>query len=130
MKTILVVEDETYLRDLYKQVLESEHFVVETAIDGEVALQLLQKGGYDLVLLDIVMPKIDGITVMQKLQESPPQKKNGPILFLTNSEEQTSIASGIALNARGYLIKSDYNPGQLVNEVKRILEEERVKTQV
>lgn len=118
---ILVADDEQSLRDLYKNIFESEGFQIDLAEDGEKAFILLQNGGYDLVLLDIQMPKMDGFKTMEALKRLPPSKPNGPIYFLTNDKDQATIAQGISLEVSGYLVKSDYTPEELVKEVKRIL---------
>ncbi len=125
MTRILLVEDEKNLRDLYITILQEQGYTVETAEDGETGLSAMQKGGYDLVLLDIMLPKMDGLTIMTQLQKNPPIQKNGPVLFLTNANAESTIAQGVSLDVRGYLIKSDYSPDQLVQEIKRVLEEER-----
>lgn len=74
-KRILLVEDEPYLHELYNELLLGEHYTVDTAMDGEVALQKICAGGYDLVLLDVMLPKKDALTILQELQTSPPQVK-------------------------------------------------------
>jgi len=98
------------------------------AEDGEQALIFLQKGGYDLVLLDIQMPKMDGFATVEALKRISSVIPNGPIYFLTNNEDEVAVAKGISLDVQGYLIKSQYTPDKLVVEVKRILEEEKAKT--
>lgn len=122
MAKILVVEDGIYLRDLYKQILELEGYSVEVAVDGLEALKMLLHGGYDLVLLDIKLPKMDGLTVLEKLHEQAPEQANGPIFFLTCDDAETSRLRGMKLGATKYLIKSNITPGQLVQEVKKTLE--------
>lgn len=124
---ILVADDEVALRNLYKQIFEAEGLQVETAEDGEQALTMLQEGGYDLVFLDVKMPKMDGISTVKNLKRTLSSKPNGPIFFLTNSEDEITIAKGVSLEVQGYLIKSQYTPDLLVKEVKRILEVEKSK---
>lgn len=122
-KKILVVEDEQYLRDLYVEILKNEGFFVDEAKDGEEAYQAMYRGGYDLVLLDVLLPKMDGFEIMKKLkEETPPQTPNSTVVMLTNLEHPNSIAKGVELGIRGYLIKSDYNPEELLEEIKRYLE--------
>jgi len=125
---ILVADDEASLRSLYKQLFEAEKYQVDLAEDGEQALIFLQKGGYDLVLLDIQMPKMDGFATVEALKRISSVIPNGPIYFLTNNEDEVAVAKGISLDVQGYLIKSQYTPDKLVVEVKRILEEEKAKT--
>ena len=121
-KRILLVEDETDLRDLYRDILQEEGFIVEEAKDGHEALAKMKKGGYDLVLLDILLPNgLDGLDVLKKLQQEPPEKPNGPVLILSNLDKESVIAEGVTLGIRGYLLKSDLDPGQIVKEVKNVL---------
>jgi two-component system response regulator ResD len=121
-KRILVVEDEEYLRDIYVRVLEGTgKYEVGAAEDGEVALEKVRQGGFNLILLDVMLPKIDGFQVLNKMQEEGLDKKNGQIIVLTNLDQEAEIAQGASLGVRGYIIKSDYTPEKLVREVERIM---------
>ena len=120
-KKLLVVEDEAFLRDLSVEILQGEGFEVDSAEDGAVGLNKIQQGGYDLVLLDIVLPKMDGIEILKEIKKNPPKVQNGSIVMLTNLGQEAVISEGVSLGVRGHIIKSDYTPEQLVNEVKRIL---------
>lgn len=71
---ILIVEDDKFLRQLYTDVLENEHYTVDQASDGEEGLEKISEGGYDIVLLDIVVAKINGIDIMKKIKVHPPKK--------------------------------------------------------
>lgn len=119
-KKILVAEDDIFLRQLYQETLGDEGYAVDTAADGEEALAKMQQGGHDLVLLDIIMPKLDGITVMEHLKTSPPTSPNGIIIFLTNLDKDDKIKQALTYG-NGYIIKSQITPGDLVNEVKKYL---------
>lgn len=131
MKTrILVADDDDALRILYKQIFETENFEVDLAENGQKAFMLMQNGGYDLVLLDIQMPNMDGFMAMEALKRVPPTKPNGPIYFLTNDKDQATMAKGISFPVNGYLIKSDYTPDELVAEVKKILDLQKNKPPV
>ncbi len=119
----MVVEDDTALRDLYVQILTDSGFTVESAVDGQEAFDKMKKGGYDLVLLDIILPKVDGLTVLEKLSaEAPPEKPNYHIVVLSNLGQDEAISKAMSLGAQGYLIKSDYTPGQVVEQVNHFLE--------
>ena len=120
-KKLLVVEDEAFLRDLYIEILSDEGFEIDSAADGQEGLAKIQQGGYDLVLLDIVLPKMDGIEVLKALKKNPSEKPNGPIVMLTNLGQEAVISEGVALGVRGHIIKSDYTPDQLIHEVKELL---------
>jgi CheY-like chemotaxis protein len=119
-KRILVVEDDLFLRELYADTLSGEGYKVDVAEDGAIALEKMKIGGYDLVLLDIIMPKMDGISVMRQIQSSPPLVPNKCIVFLTNLDKDEEIKTALQLG-NGYLIKSQVTPGSLVNEIKAYL---------
>ncbi|MBI4130578.1 response regulator [Candidatus Roizmanbacteria bacterium] len=118
---ILVVEDETFLRDLYIDILKEEGYEVDAAADGDEGFNKIHDGGYDLVLLDIVLPKRDGIQILRDIKTNPPVKKNGGVLMLTNLGQEAVVSEGVALGVRGHIIKSDYTPDQLIVEIKRVL---------
>ncbi len=120
-KKILLAEDDQFLRELYNETLTDEKYTVETAVDGEDAYTKLHNGGYDLVLLDIVMPKMDGIAVMVKLKDTPPVSPNGPVIFLTNLDKDDKIKEALTYG-NSYIIKSQITPGDLVAEVKKYLQ--------
>lgn len=120
-KRILVVEDETYLRELYVQILQEEGYSIDSAADGEEAENKMRAGGYDLVLLDIVLPKVDGIQVLKNLQKNPPKTTNKAVMMLTNLGQEAVISEGVSLGVRGHIIKSDYTPDQLLLEIKKAL---------
>lgn len=123
-KRILVVEDDLFLRELYTDILKAENYNVDSAADGEEALGKIKVGGYDLVLLDIIMPKMDGLEVMRQTQNSPPQTPNKCVVFLTNLDKDEEIKTALKLG-NGYLIKSQITPGSLVEEVKMYLDKHK-----
>lgn len=121
MAKILIAEDDEFLRQLYSDVLVGEGYDVATAIDGEEALGRIQEGGWDLILLDIIMPKLSGLDVMKQAKNSPqPQIPNKSIVFLTNLDKGEEIKEALLLG-NGYLIKSQITPGDLVKEVQLYL---------
>lgn len=120
-KKILVAEDDEFLRELYSDVLRDEGYSVEVAIEGEEALKKFLEGGWDLVLMDIIMPKISGLDVIKKAKEQPqPINPNKCVVFLTNLDKGEEIKEALLLG-NGYLIKSQITPGDLVKEVKLYL---------
>lgn len=122
MKRILIVEDDQLLRDLYIEILTSEGFQVESAADGQAGYDAMYQGGYDLVLLDVMLPKMDGLSILGKItNETPPLKPNGMVVILSNLGQDSAIAQAVNLGARGYLIKSDLTPDKVVAEVKKYL---------
>lgn len=118
---ILVVEDDLFLRELYTDILSGEGYSVDAVADGEAALEKMKVGGYSLVLLDIIMPKMDGLSVMRQLQNDKPQAPNKCVIFLTNLDKDEEIKTALQLG-NGYLIKSQITPGSLVKEIKVYLD--------
>lgn len=117
-KRLLVVDDDEYIRELYEEVLTDAGFTVETAIDGEDGLLKIQKATYDLVLLDIMMPKKDGVEVLRTLRD---EKNDVHVLLLTNLAHDPVMKEGKSLGALAYLIKADMTPDQLVDKIKDLL---------
>lgn len=118
---ILVVEDDQFLRELYDELLKEEGYEITLAEDGEKGLAQIQKGGFDLILLDIMLPKIDGLEILRRVKNKPPEKQNGSTVLLTNLGQDSIIKEGFSLGASGYLIKSAMNPDQVLSEVKVFL---------
>lgn len=118
---ILIVEDDEFIRDIYKEVLGGAGFDITTGVDGEDGLMKILEGGFDLILLDLMMPKLDGFGVLKQLQGKTPKEKNGPIVLLTNLAHDNVLKDAMALGAKSYLIKSDLNPEQLTEKVSAFL---------
>jgi len=119
-KKILIIEDDQDVRELYAEVLRDEGFGVEEAVDGQSGLAKALEGGYDLILLDIMLPKFDGLEVLKTIKKKE-ELKNIPIILLTNLGREAIIKEGFELGADGYLIKSEHTPEEIVQEVKRFL---------
>lgn len=120
MAKILIVEDDKPLQEIYADTLKTEGHQIDTADDGEVALSKMQQGGWDLVLLDIILPKMNGLDVMAQIKAQPPANPNKAVVFLTNLDKSDEINKGLQL-ANGYLIKSQITPGDLVREIAAYL---------
>jgi DNA-binding response OmpR family regulator len=123
---LLVVEDDQFLRELYDQLLKEEGYDVELAVDGQEGLEKMTAGGFDLVLLDIMLPRMDGLEILKKLKESGPKRPSGPVVLLTNLGQDSIIKEGFSLGASGYLIKSAMNPDQVLAEVKVFLSKSNI----
>ncbi len=119
MSKILIVDDDQYIRELYVEVLSDEKYEVDSAEDGVEGAEKLMKNAYDLVLLDIMMPRLDGLGVLQKLHDE--KHTNGKVVLLTNLSHGPVIEEAKKLGAAGYLIKADITPDQLVEKVKSYL---------
>ena len=119
-KKILLVEDEDFIRDLYVRQLTKEGFLVKSAVDGQSGLDLLKNEQFDLLLLDIMLPGMNGL---QLLREFKTQNPTSPMItiLLTNLGQEAVIKEGFELGAQAYLIKASYTPDQVVQEVKNAL---------
>lgn len=119
-KKILLVEDEDFIRELYTRQLVKAGFAVKSAVDGQSGLNILKDEKFDLLLLDIMLPGMNGL---QLLREFKTQNPNSPMItiLLTNLGQEAVIKEGFALGAQAYLIKASYTPDQVVNEVKNAL---------
>lgn len=124
MAHILVVEDDQFLRDLYHELLTQEEYQVSMAEDGEQAAELLHKESYDLVLLDIMMPKKDGLTVLKELTDED-KKRVGQVVMLTNLGQEALMKEALDAGAVGYLIKSALAPDQILAQVRDFLAVEK-----
>ncbi|MFZ5424736.1 MAG: response regulator [Patescibacteria group bacterium] len=119
-KKIFLIEDEVFIRDLYKKILTDAGYAVKTANDGEEALEVLKTDEvFDLILLDIMLPKLTGLEVLRALREGEASVGNTPIYLLTNLGEDNIINEAYRLGADGYLLKAKYLPRQLVEEIDK-----------
>lgn len=119
---ILIVEDDQFLREFYQELLQGEGYFVDTAADGEVALRKLQELEYDLALLDIMLPKKDGVQILRDLKLHPAKTANLKIVVLTNLGQDAVIKECFNLGADGFLIKSSLNPDQVLVEIGSYLQ--------
>lgn len=113
---ILVVEDEQYLRELYADILTEEGYTVDSAEDGNQGLEKMKQGGWDLVLLDIILPGIDGLEIMRQIKRYPPTNPIKKVIFLTNLDKDKEMEQAHAL-ADGYIIKSQITPDVLIGKI-------------
>ncbi|MFZ5597080.1 MAG: response regulator transcription factor [Bacillota bacterium] len=113
---ILVIDDEEKIRSIVRLYLSKEGFVIEEAADGNAALEKIKRENFDLVIMDIMMPGMDGLTVCRKIRE----KSDLPIIMLTAREEEVDRILGLELGADDYVVKP-FSPRELVARVKAIL---------
>jgi CheY-like chemotaxis protein len=124
-KKILLVEDEFFIRDLYERYLKKNGFEVISAVDGEDGLQKALQNPVDLILLDIMMPKMTGIEVLSKIKEEGSIAKTTPVYLLTNQVQESIIKEAFKLGAEGYLIKAQLLPKQIVEEIQNIFKNKK-----
>ncbi len=121
-KKILVVEDDDLTLKMLSSSLREEGFFVFEAMDGKEALDVALKECPDLILLDVVIPEIDGMTVFKRLRESGCCTKT-TIILLTNLEETEAITEALKAGTCDFMIKTDWSVGDVVNRVKKHLED-------
>ena len=114
---ILVVDDDKHTRMLLRAVLENAHYTVTTATNGEEALEALDKEHIDLVVLDIMMPKMDGFTLLRHLRGA---NNATPVLMLTAREEEADKVLGLELGADDYMVKP-FDTKEVVARIKAVL---------
>jgi CheY-like chemotaxis protein len=121
MKSILLIEDDPFIIDIYSKKLKEAGFSVEVANDGQEALKKLQEYKPDLLVLDIVLPNIDGWEFLREIRNEP-SLKDLDVIILSNLSQKAEIEKSKELGAIRYLVKAYYTPTQVVEEIKTILE--------
>ena len=116
---ILLIDDDADLRQMYTLILGKAGVELDTAEDGITGLAKARRGGYDLILLDLLMPNLDGIGFLKGLKEEGPKTPNGPIVALSNAGYDVVAKEARTLGATGFLLKADLLPKDLVREVQR-----------
>jgi len=119
-KKILIVEDDPYISKMYQLKLNLEGFDVDIAVNGKIGLDKIKSESPDLILLDILMPEIDGLGVLKALKDDPKNSRI-PVLVLSNLGREDYIKKSMALGAEGYIVKSHYTPARVVEVVKETL---------
>jgi len=120
MASILLVEDDAALRDIYSARFSAENYTVNTASDGEEALTVAVKEKPDIILLDIMMPKISGFDVLDILRATP-ETKNTKIIVMSALSQPSDVEKGKILGADEYLVKSQVTLTEVVEKVNEVL---------
>ena len=121
MKKILLVEDDPSVSLLYQKAFTFEGFEVTTAFDGAGVYEQVLKNPPSIVLLDIILPTVNGLEVLRKLK-SDQTTQNIPVVMLSNLDSMKEIEEAVQLGANKYITKGNYEPAQVVALVKKILE--------
>lgn len=120
MISILIVEDDVFLADLYRTKFNLEGFKVTVAYDGEKGLEMASKVMPDIILLDLVLPKLSGFEVLEEIKANS-KTKNIPIILLTNLSQRSDVEKGLKLGASDYLIKAHFMPSEVVAKIKKLV---------
>jgi len=119
MKKILLVEDDPFLIDIYTTKLKDSGFAIQVAADGEEAINKIKEEKPDLIVLDIVLPHVDGWEILNQIKADEKLKKI-KVILLSNLGQKEEVEKGLKLGATKYLIKAHYTPGQVVEEIKKV----------
>lgn len=115
-KKILLVEDEEIMVDLLQKKLTKEGYQISIARDGEEGLEAMKKAKFDLILLDIIMPKMGGFEVMKEMQKDPELKKI-PVIVISNSGQPVELDQAKKLGAKDWLIKTEFDPQEVIDKI-------------
>lgn len=118
---ILLIEDDPFLLSMYSTKFEIEGFAVACADDGAKGLKMASIENPDIILLDVMMPKMNGFEVLEGLKKQD-VTKTIPVILLTNLNQKNEIERGLALGANDYLIKAHFMPSEVVEKIKQILD--------
>lgn len=122
---ILIVEDEEILLTALSEELQQQGFNIIGAKDGVEGVEKAVAEKPDLILLDLVMPRMDGITALKEIKEKP-ETKDIPVVILTNLSDYDKVSDALSLGAMDYLVKANYRLEELVGKIKTVLERKTV----
>ena len=117
MKNILIIEDDAFLRDLIAKKLSSSGFRISEAIDGETGIKKIKDEKPDLILLDLLLPNMDGFELLSKIKQIP-ATSSIPVIILSNLGQKEDVDKGLKLGAVDYLIKAQFTPEEIIVKVK------------
>ena len=120
MKKILVIEDDKYLINAYRVKLTAAGFEVKLAMDGEEAIEALKTFQPDIILLDLVMPKKDGFSVLEEIKRDSKTNKI-PVIITSNLGQKEDVDRGMKLGAVDYIIKSDVSIADILTKINNIV---------
>ena len=124
-KVLLIVEDEEILRNVLKDTFQKENFIVYEADNGETGLQMAADHNPHIIILDLYMPKLDGMMMLKKLRESGEYGKNVKVIILTNLDADDKIIQDVVeTEPTYYLLKTNIKPVDVIEKVKEILSSE------
>lgn len=120
-KKILLIEDDVFVRDLYVRTLEMHGYQLDVANDGQAGVEKATASNHDLILLDIMMPKKNGIEVVQELKKDNDTKET-PIILLSNLGQESIIEEAFKMGIDGYMLKARYVPDQIAEIIAQFFE--------
>jgi len=121
-KKVLVVEDDRFLRELITQKLTREGYDVSEAVDGEDGVKKAEEKKPDIILMDLILPGIDGFEAITRIKENP-EFESTPIIILSNLGQRDDVERGLKLGAVDFLIKAHFTPGEIIEKIQKVLGE-------
>lgn len=121
---ILIVEDEAILQKALQEILLQENYEVVSALNGELGLEMAVSEIPDIILLDLIMPKMDGFEVLEGLKKNE-KTKEIPIIILTNLGGTEDVQKALVLGATNYVVKADHDLSEIVKKIKGIIGQEK-----
>jgi len=122
MAKILLIEDDTDIREMYALILTTRsNHDVEQASDGNNGLSKAMEGGFDLILLDLMMPNLDGLGFLKKYKDTKPKQPNGSIVVMSNLAYSNAKEEALELGAADFFVKADLTPGDITDLVDKAL---------
>lgn len=121
LKKILLIEDDKFLRELMNKKLVTMGYDVVAAADGESGLTTIKEAKPDVVLLDLILPGINGFEVLERAKKDP-DTMNVPVIILSNLGQSEDIEKGLKLGAKDFLVKAHFTPQEIINKLKTIVE--------
>lgn len=122
---VLLVEDDEFLRDICKRKLDLDGFNVFIATNGNEALKKIKDENPQVVLLDVVLPGMDGFEILEQLKNDPPKSKIA-IIMLTNLGQEGDIKKGLRLGADDYIVKAHFTVSEIIQKIKTILKNKKI----
>lgn len=117
---VVIIEDDQFLRELASEKLDHEGFIVSSAVDGAEGLRLISQESPDIILLDIILPGIDGFEVLKRIKSNDTMKHT-PVIMLSNLGQQTDIDHAMRLGAKDYIVKAHHTLDEIIEKIKQSL---------
>lgn len=123
---VLLVEDDEFLREICKKKLEKEGFNVVVAVDGTEALKKIENENPKLILLDVILPGVDGFEILKAVKGNM-KTANVPVIMLTNMGQTSEVEKGLNLGADEYIVKAHYTVGEIIEKIKMVLNKKNIR---
>ncbi len=119
-RKVLVVEDDRFLRELITQKLSREGYEVSEAVDGEDGVKKAEEKKPEIILMDLILPGIDGFEAITKIKANP-ELEDIPIIILSNLGQRDDVERGLKLGAVDFLVKAHFTPGEIIEKIEKVL---------